>query len=392
MNPAPPSDNEPIQEGAVDPSQCTVRISREGRDPEWDSFLTTCPGGHHEQTSLWAEVKGFYGWQSFRMIVTGKGRILGGAQVLTREFRRWGRIGYVTRGPVSASHDPALVELILRQLEGVAVNERLAYLAVVPPYNGQVFEPSLMRLGFREKPDVLPPSGLMAATLVLDLSPDLDSVMARMRTTTRRHIRGAIRKGVTVREGTAPDVETFRRLMWALCDRRGTSPTPPQKDFFEHLWKAYQPSGFVRLFIAEFEGKPISAGLAFPFGDTVQMWKVGWTGEHPEVTPNELLWWEGIRWARNNDYRFFDFVSIDTDLARRLQQGDPVDWNSVEGTSNFKVGFGGTPVLLPKSYYRFYHPILRAFARLGGSKIIESPSVTSLLGRFWNRRASSGEG
>jgi lipid II:glycine glycyltransferase (peptidoglycan interpeptide bridge formation enzyme) len=374
------------------PDACALRISREGRDPDWDSFLVSCPGGHHEQTSLWAEVKGFYGWQPFRIVVSREKRILGGVQVLTRCFGRWGRIGYVTRGPLVASNDPGLIDFILGQLDHAAKSERLSYLAVVLPYTGHVFEPGLVRLGFRQKPNFLPPSGLMTATLVLDLSSDLDSLMARMRSKTRQHIRRAFRKGVMVREGSEADVETFRRLMCALCERRGTSPTPPQKDFFEHLWRTYHPPGFVRLFIAELEGLVISALITFPFGDTVQAWKIGWAGDHAEDSPNEMLYWEAIRWSKSNGYRFFDFVSIEKDLAQRLQQGDPVDWNSVKGPSNFKVAFGGSPVVLPVPYYRFYHPILRFLARAGGSRMIESPVVAGFLGRFWDRLASPGEG
>ena len=84
----------------------SVRISRERRDPEWDNFLARCPDGHHEQTSLWGEVKGCYGWQPFRVIVSRGNQILGGVQVLTRRFGRRLQIGYVMRGPSAVSNDP----------------------------------------------------------------------------------------------------------------------------------------------------------------------------------------------------------------------------------------------------------------------------------------------
>ncbi len=374
-------------------SEClTMRTSREWRDPDWDAFVARCPKGHHEQTSLWGEVKGVYGWQPLRIVVSRENRILGGVQVLTRCFGRWGRIGYVTRGPLAASDNPELIDFILGQLDHAAANENLAYLAVVLPYNGHVFAPELIRLGFSQKPNVLPPGGLMTATLLLDLSADLDSLMAGMRRHTRRNVRQAARRGVKVREGAAADVETFRQLMWALCERRGTSPTPPQKDFFEHLWRVFHPLGFVRLFIAELEGRTIAAGLTFPFGDTVRGWKIGWAGDHAEICPNEMLYWEIIRWAKSNGYRFFDSVSIESSLARRLLQGDPVDWTSIEGSSKFKAGFGGNPVLLPEPYYRFYHPLLRIIARAGGKRLIESRGVARLLARFWSRSASPGDG
>ena len=113
-----------------------------------------------------------------------------------------------------------------------------------------------------------------------------------------------------MREGTEPDVETFRQLMWALCERRGTSPTPPQKDFFEHLWRTFQPSSFVRLFIAELGGRVISALLTIPFGDTVRAWKIGWAGDHAKSSPNAMLYWDAIRWSKRNGYRLFDLSSL----------------------------------------------------------------------------------
>src|ERR1039458_10485493 len=70
----------PTEAGSFALEGCRVRISREGRDSAWDSFVARCPGGHHEQTSLWGEVKGVYGWQSFRIVVTRENEILGGVR------------------------------------------------------------------------------------------------------------------------------------------------------------------------------------------------------------------------------------------------------------------------------------------------------------------------
>jgi hypothetical protein len=79
-------------------------------------------------------------------------------------------------------------------------------------------------------------------------------------------------------------------------------------------------------------------------------------------------------------------------LALKLRRGDPVDRTSIQGTDHFKLGFGASPVVLPEPYYRFYHPLLRIFAHAGGKRLIESPAVADLLGRFWDRLVSRGEG
>ena len=79
-------------------------------------------------------------------------------------------------------------------------------------------------------------------------------------------------------------------------------------------------------------------------------------------------------------------------MASKLQQGDPIDWAYIKGADNFKIGFGASRVLLPEPYYRFCHPLLRIFAHAGGRRMIESPAVARLLGRFWDRPVSPDEG
>jgi hypothetical protein len=367
-----------------------LRVSSGPQDAAWDDFVARCPGGHHEQTSRWAQVKACYGWESMRVLRSRDGQIVAGAQVLVRPFSRWGRIGYVTRGPLVS--DPALVPAVVHDLHAAARRARLTYLAVVPPYNGHAFVPAFEALGFWRKPDVIPPSGLMTATLLLDLTDELDSMLARMRRKTRQHLRRGQREGVVVREGVERDVETFRELMWALCLRRGTSPSPPQRDFFANVWKFLHPAGLVKLFVAELGGQPVSALLTFAFGDAVRAWKIGWAGDHGDQSPNEVVYWEAIRWAKRQGYRLFDFVWIEDDLARTLLRGDPVRWDVADGMSFFKVGFGGVPTLLPAPCCNFYNPMLRAVLKVGGRHVIGSTTFARLAGRLWGGLARGGEG
>lgn len=371
-----------------------VRISRDEQDPEWDAFLAGCSRGHHEQTTLWARLKACYGWQAVRAVVRDGGAIVGGAQVLCRPVGALGRIGYVMRGPCLAADDPSAVAITMQQLNHVARSERLDYIVVVPPYDGRLIERALVDDGFRRKPDALPPGHVMTATLILDLSPDLDALIGGFRRTTRNNIRQASRAGVTVREGESADVETFRRLMWALCERRGTSPSPPQKDFFENLWRIFRPERAVQLFVAEASGRPVSAAIAFAFGNTVRVWKVGWTGEHAGTHANAMLWWEAIRWSKRTGFRYFDFFQIEENLARDLLSGRPVKWAfdqsqsrrpDLRSASFFKLGFGGTPAILPAPHYRFYHPAAAALMRCGASRLVESSLASGVAARLWGR-------
>ncbi len=370
----------------------SVQVVHDLEDARWDEFVAHCPGGHHEQTSLWGRVKSLYSWEPFRVIISQNGTIVGGAQVLKRRLRWIGNIGYVTRGPLASSQDPDLAEVVVSELDRAAKREKLNYLVIVPSYSGHLFVPLLQRLNFVIKPDYLPPGSVMCATSILDLTKDLDQILSRMRRATRRHLRSGLSSGMTLREGGADDIETFRCLMWALCDRRGDSPTPPQKDFFHNLWKVFHPQGQVKIFLVEYEGKPVSAVIAFPFGDTVRVWKMGWAGDHAKLGPNALLYWEVIKWSKENGYRFFDFVMLDVQSAKALLRGEIPHSSSTSGMSFFKMGFGGQTLLLPDPYYKLYNPYAMFFARWGGNKLLASKLAARAASLFWRSAGEGSEG
>lgn len=373
------------------PAPCVVNISRDLSDPRWDSFLQECGDAHHEQSSLWAQVKARYGWECVRFTVNKDREIVGGAQILKRRIRWVGSIGYLSRGPIIALPDEKLRVTIMTQLQHIARLERLLVLIVTPPYEGRKITAVLESMGFLPKPEILPPSNLLRATLILDLSQPIDAIMAGMRRTTRWGGRKGQREGIVVRIGNGDDVETFTNLMWALCKRRNVSPSPPQRDFFAELWRVFHPGEGMKIFMAEFDKKPVSAAVVFTFGKTARIWKVGWAGDHPERCPNHVLYWEAIKWAKENGYRNFDFVWIDKKAAELVLRGETVPASSEHGMAFFKLGFGGKLVLVPDTYCKFYHPLGRFFIRFGGKKVLSWKGTARAANLLWGKIGSGGE-
>lgn len=154
-----------------------VRVSDELEEPDWDAFLATTPGGHHVQTSLWARVKAPLGWRVARIIVTRGERIAAGAQLLLRSLPLIGSIGYVPKGPLFAVDDPVLTRLVIRELHRVARAYRTQYLVLQPPADGEALAQQLPRWGFRPSSVEVTPT----ATVLLDLTQDLDDLLAQMK-------------------------------------------------------------------------------------------------------------------------------------------------------------------------------------------------------------------
>ena len=83
-----------LEEGTV-----TAWISRDGTDTFWDDFLSQTPLGQFQQSTIWARAKHSEGWRSVRVLFTVEDVLVGGFQLLERSSL-WGRIGYVSKGPV----------------------------------------------------------------------------------------------------------------------------------------------------------------------------------------------------------------------------------------------------------------------------------------------------
>jgi lipid II:glycine glycyltransferase (peptidoglycan interpeptide bridge formation enzyme) len=359
-----------------------IVVSSSPENPEWDRFVIDGSDPHHEQTALWGRLQSLRGWRSFYVMMRQANTLLGGAQILERRVRRIGKIGYLSRGPLIVPDDAALRRLLLSAIRQIARERRLVYLAVTLPYPSQFTAHDLEASGFSARHERLPPTTAMAATIILDLTQELEAIQAQMRASTRHNIRQGQRRGTTVREGGSEDVDTFGRLLASLCERRCVQPNIPQGNFLHELWKTFAPGGHLKLFMAEHDNEVLSTILVFVMGHWARAWKVGTSGRCPKARPNELMWWEAIKWAKANGCRFFDFVGFDTGNARAILEGRAIPENERCGMSDFKLGFGGRVMLFPPSYCHFGNPMVRLLYRSIGASLLDSKVLRRLLPRL----------
>jgi lipid II:glycine glycyltransferase (peptidoglycan interpeptide bridge formation enzyme) len=101
--------------------QWSFSTSERVSDPEWDDFVYSLPEPHHEQTSLWSQVRSRYRWRPVRIVMRDRGAIVAGVQILERRVGRFVAVGYVPRGPlVSEGVDGSLV---IAEMRRVAVRD-----------------------------------------------------------------------------------------------------------------------------------------------------------------------------------------------------------------------------------------------------------------------------
>lgn len=348
-----------------------IRISNVSEDPAWDDFVAEAPDGHYVQTSLWAKAKALLNWRAVRIVVMREKHVVAGAQMLIRSFPLVGAVGYVPKGPLNTLNkdDFELTKHVIDQLHQVARKNGVRYLAVQPPNNGEALARQLPSWGFQPSSRELTPT----ATILLDLSKDLNEILAQMRRKTRYNIRLGQRKGVVVREGTEDDLTTFYRLLSATGQRRQFS-SPPEA-YFSNMWRIFQPRGYIKMFLAEYDGEAVSTLLAISFGNTVTLWRGGWSGRHDSCRPNEVIHWAAISWAKAQGYRFCDFEGLDPEVAESVTLGETLPDSLRRTPSFFKLGFGGQVTHLPPPYDHIYNPFLRwsyasVLSKASGSVVI----------------------
>jgi peptidoglycan pentaglycine glycine transferase (the first glycine) len=322
----------------------------------WDEFVNASPQGHLLQSWGWGELKGRFDWQPLRLAVSDNGRLVAAAQVLLRRLP-YSSLAYVPRGPVFDPADEEATRTLLDALHQVARGRGAMALKVEPPWPDDDHAATWWQEhGFRPSPQTIQPR----RTIVVDLQPDEEAILAQMKPKWRYNIRLAGRKEVTVRQGSAAELEQFYDLMRETGERDGFGIHSPA--YYQAAYDLYSPSGRVALFLAEYEGEPLAALMAFAFGrQAIYMYGASSNRERQRM-PNHLLQWEAMRWAKAQGCSDYDLWGIpDTDPNSPSA--------SLGGVERFKAGFGGDTVRYAGAFDYVYSPLVyHAFNWLWGRR------------------------
>ncbi len=344
----------PIQSSKMEEGVLSFWLSQGNSDASWDEFLMKTPMGHFQQSSMWAEVKEVDGWESLRVVATIEDRMVGGFQILWRNTR-FGRIGYVSKGPVAVPETPCTIEQLVIMMCDQAQKNKILGLIVQPPDDSQITSGILGRHHFTQSN----PMGVIETTLLVDVSNGKEALDIRMSRKKRKNVRLASQRGVTIREGTESDIGLFFNLMSATCKRRGVKPNPPTEKTLRQLWLTFSKRNCLRVTFAEYNHEVLAGSLNILFGNKVNLWKKGWNFKYPDRYPNDLLYYEILHWACSNKFNNCDFIAFDRDIADALHNRKPLSDVQEKSPNIFNLLFGGVPKLLPPARIWFANPLIR---------------------------------
>lgn len=333
------------------------------RHEAWDELVARDPRGHLLQTWAWGELKRAFGWIPVRLAVERDGVLLAGAQVL---YRRLGpfSLGYIPKGPVVAREESQQTDS-LRALNALwkAIHSRSRRMrAISLKVEPEWYEEETSRVdrlvaqGLRPSKECIQPR----RTIIVDLRPDEEQLLARMKSKWRYNIRLSARKGVIVREGTTEDMATFYDLMRITGERNGFGIHT--RDYYRRALELFAPSGRSILYMAYYENLPLAGLIAYAFnGQSWYMYGAS-SNEHRELMPNHQLQWRAMQWAKSKGSTQYDLWGIPDTEADSVTA-------SLAGLQRFKEGFGGKVVRYVGAYDYVY-----------------SSPLYWMMRKAWNRR------
>ncbi|MBV6394871.1 MAG: Lipid II:glycine glycyltransferase [Anaerolineales bacterium] len=349
----------------------------------WNNLISNLPNPHFLQTYEWGQVKAKYGWSPLyavwtkdRFSVTPQGgnvsdqsadnlslitddciaaALILKRQILQNSFAARLSILYLPKGPLLDWTNESLRNRVLDDLQSFAKKEGAIFLKCDPDValgtgvpqsaddaedkNGSAITSELKRRGWRYSSDQIQ----FKNTVVIDLNPTEDELLARMKQKTRYNIRLAEKKGVSLRVGNLEDLGMLYKMYAETSVRDGF--VIRGEEYYLTVWKMFMQASVETLkrsnvpacepLIAEVNNQPVAAIFVFYFAGRAYYVYGMSRDAHREKMPTYLLQWEAMKRAKARGCATYD-------LWGAPEVFDESD--SMWGVYRFKEGLGGKVV------------------------------------------------
>ena len=319
-----------------------LRVYEVDERERWNESLRRLPGAHVLQTWEWGEFKRVTGgWQPQRLAFERGGQVVAQASLATKTLGPL-RVMVVSKGPALDYADGDLVGAVLAELERRASRLGVVWLKIDPDViaatglpgsaddqsaeTGQATMAQLRARDWRFSDSQVQ----FRNTLCIDLRRSEDELLAAMSGNTRRKIRVAAKKGVTIRPAAAEDLPRLYQLYQVTGRRDGFLIRP--FEYYQQAWRAFMEAGLAHALIAEYREVAIAQVILFHFGSKCWYFYGASANEERGRMPNYALQWAAIRWAKAQGYTTYDMWGAPDSFDES---------DSLWGVYQFKRGFRG---------------------------------------------------
>ncbi len=236
----------------------------------WNEIIANLPQPQLLQTWEWGEVKSQFGWTPHHKVwEDDKGKPQAAALVLERTINLRGmaprlRMHYTPKGPLLEDwSDSSLRQKVINDLIAFATKRGAFLLKIDPDVPVGLGEPGeegaeeglagvalieeLVATGWHISNEQVQ----FRNSVILDLAPSEEEILARMKQKSRYNVRLAERKGVTVRQGNAVDFERLYQMYAETAMRDGFAIRG--WEYYRTVWNAFFEIDRLTPLIAEVE-------------------------------------------------------------------------------------------------------------------------------------------
>ncbi len=322
----------------------------ESRREEWELLTKTNPASGYMQSFWWTEFKNLLGWQSYKIGIEEKNKLIGGAIVSKYMHYKERNTIEITEGPVLPYNNPEkakrVFHMLISEIDTVADltgENRTSHLSIEPKLTS--IPPYFSR--FRKAPvDQLP-----LRTLLIDLHKSEDELLREMKPKCRYNIKVATKYDVQITRTTLADgIGDFLALYTPFVKRAGFDGK--REDYFLCLADLLPNPRDASIYFATHEGDILSAAIVIYYGDTTTFLYGASSREKKYMMAPYHLHWEIIRDAKKRGMAWYDFYG--------LAPGEYTETHPWQGFSVFKRKFGGVEVNYIGGFDFVYNEVLYA--------------------------------
>lgn len=324
-------------------------IDNSNLDSKWEKFLWQRPFSSILQSKKWGELKLNFGWEYELVCLENEDSIIAGALILYKKLPlKLGYIAYIPRGPILEWTDEKLVDALMQKIITASKKKKAWAIWIEPDLlSADKNLDALLPYGFAPTSRSIQPR----QTIAIDISDDELSILNRMKQKTRYNVRLAERKGITIRNGTVDDIETFYSVMletgarddfsvhsmeyYSRCLQLFSNKNSIASNYTSH----YEQN--VALFLAEYAGETVASMLIFKQGKMAWYLYGASSNKHRDKMPAYALQWQAVQWAKSNGCTIYDLWGIPDEEPEFLEKEFLDRDDGLWGVYRFKRGLGG---------------------------------------------------
>ena len=311
-----------------------MTITEQTDQSEWEKMGISLNKAEFIQSWQWGEFQKATGKTCLRLQLKNKDQITAQIQGFVHKIGPGLQYLYIPR---VSNCTPEVLE----QLQTYAKKKKMTFIRIEPV--DAIIDKKAIPTKNRQPQD----------TLVLNLAPTEDELLANMHKKTRYNIRVAQKHGVTIKQ------EKNINAFWKLNQQ-----TTARDKFTSHDKIYYQTmleNPNIEQFTAYSIQTPIASNLCVSSGNTYTYLHGASANEHRNTMAPYLLQWHQIQQAKQAGYKYYDFWGIAPEPKNNEPEATShnLTWlatHSQTGITRFKAGFNGTRKHYPDAVEIITHP------------------------------------